>query len=154
MKMSISNLKIYPATSHDALMLADIRVNAMRPSLEAINRFDPIRARNRFLSSFEEKDTFVLTINDTVAGFYVLRTHAEYLYLDHLYLKEEFQRKGLGRTILQNLKTQASALGIPIRLMALDQSPANAFYLSLGFTFERIEGVDNYYFWEPTHSLK
>lgn len=129
-------------------MLADIRVESMLASLEALNRFDPVRARDRFLSTFEENDTFILYLGDEIAGFYVLRTYPEYFYLDHFYIKNQFQGKGIGSLVMKALQAQASALRKPIRLIALKESPANAFYLSQDFVFEREEGVDRHYFWE------
>jgi hypothetical protein len=64
--LSLTDLNIYSASPDDAQMLADIRVESMRPSLEALNRFDPVRARDRFLSTFVENDTFILCMK-TVA---------------------------------------------------------------------------------------
>lgn len=43
---------------------------------------------------------------------------------------------------------QASALGKPTLLSALQESPVNVFYLSQGFVFECEEGVDRHYFFE------
>lgn len=42
----------------DAQALATIRVAAMRESLERIGRFDPDRARRRFLDTFSPDHTF------------------------------------------------------------------------------------------------
>ena len=46
------------ASITDGDLLADIRVAAMRPSLEAAGRFDPVRARRRFRDTFEPSDTY------------------------------------------------------------------------------------------------
>jgi hypothetical protein len=45
------------AVASDAEALAAIRVEAMRESLERIGRFDPQRARERFLSAFSPTHT-------------------------------------------------------------------------------------------------
>lgn len=47
--------RFHPATEADATKLADLRVQAMRPSLMAAGRFDPARARDRFLSNYVPK---------------------------------------------------------------------------------------------------
>ena len=47
------NLAFRFAVQSDAEVLVDIRIAAMRKSLERIGRFDPQRARERFLASFE-----------------------------------------------------------------------------------------------------
>jgi hypothetical protein len=68
----------------EADVLADIRLEAMRPSLEAVGRFDPVRARARFLDGFIPEDTQVLCVGGRTAGFQVVRRRPDHLYLDHL----------------------------------------------------------------------
>ena len=46
------NYQIYEVEEGEKEALADLRVAAMRPSLEALGRFDPDRARSRFLDKF------------------------------------------------------------------------------------------------------
>ena len=43
---------------------------------------------------------------------------------------------------------QAREVGLPIRLMALRESPANDFYLSCGFVLESADELDNHYVWQ------
>lgn len=66
--------------------LAELRVLAMRESLEAIGRFDPARAKERFLSSFDLALTKKVLMNGKLTAFYVLKEEPSYLYLDHLYV--------------------------------------------------------------------
>lgn len=136
------------AVPDDAPDLAEIRAETMRPSLEAVGRYDPQRVRERFLSTFVASDTFIFHEQDTVAGFYVWRTHPDHFYLDHLYVRSIFQGRGLGKRILRHLQEEAKSLHKPIRLMALRDSPANAFYDANGFQFERQEAFDNHYVWK------
>ena len=135
------------ATQSVADQLADIRVAAMRPSLEAAGRFDPQRARDRFLRSFNPDETEMIVQGETIVGFYVFCSRSDHLFLDHLYILPEFQGYGIGKAIIQGLKEQARARGMPIRLMALNGSPANAFYQSLGFTLMSADALDSTYEW-------
>lgn len=144
-----TSLRIHPASPDDANMLAEIRVESMRPSLEAINRFDAVRARERFLKSFTFHDTFILQIQNEIAGFYVLKSYTDHLYLDHFYIKTRFQGRGIGKHVLKSLQALAAETSKPIKLIALVESPANAFYRSMGFLLKRVEDVDNHYLWEP-----
>jgi GNAT superfamily N-acetyltransferase len=122
----------------------------MRPSLEALGRFDPERGRNRFLDTFSPEDTWKLVSEGGVAGFYVLRDMEDHLYLDHLYIAVEAQGAGVGASILEHIKTIASKRNLSLRLMALKESPANKFYLSRGFVFTGDAEFDNFYEWRPT----
>lgn len=142
-------LVILDAGDIDPHFLADLRVAAMRPSLEALGRFDPERARNRFLSGYDASLTRLLYANKDLAGFFVVRPKTDHFYLDHLYLHPAHQNKGYGREVLSSLQDTAKAANKPIRLLALKASPANAFYASCGFVLERSEAIDNHLAWYP-----
>jgi GNAT superfamily N-acetyltransferase len=142
------------AVANDAIALADLRVEAMRPSLEALGRFEPDRARNRFLVSYVPKYTWKLVSEGGVVGFFVLRDTDDYLYLDHLYIAEKARGTGLGTSVLEHLKTLAREQNLPVRLMALKHSSANQFYLSQGFTLTGEAEFDNFYEWRSKEVAK
>lgn len=146
--MSIT-LTTAPALAEDAAALAEIRVTAMRPSLMAVGRFDADRARRRLLDGFCADDTTLIKADGALAGFYVLRSRGDHLYLDHLYLTPDQQGKGIGRLVVETIKAKARRLGLPIRLMALRDSAANAFYLGAGFRATGAEDFDIHYEWGP-----
>ena len=85
--MQIAGYRTEKATAAQAEQLASIRVAAMRPSLEAVGRFDPERARERFLKSYCPGETEIIYANEKIVGFYVLRRRSDHLYLDHLYVR-------------------------------------------------------------------
>ncbi|MGY6644681.1 MAG: GNAT family N-acetyltransferase [Salinarimonas sp.] len=147
--MRRAQFRLTTAAAGDADRLAGIRVEAMRPSLEAVGRFDPDRARDRFLKSFRPDETTIIHAGDNVAGFFVLRAFADHFYLDHIYVVPAFQGMGIGRLIMDNLKAKARAASLPIRLMALNGSPANDFYRGCGFTSTQSDTLDTHYVWRP-----
>ncbi len=138
-------MKIELALKEDGNVLADIRVAAMKESLEAIGRFDPDRARDRFLSKFDTNNTKVVRSGGRIIAFYVIQNKTDHLYLDHLYVHPEHQSKGIGGEILRLLIIQASDLGKTIKLGALKGSHANDFYRSFGFVKSHEEEFDNFY---------
>ena len=127
------DLRLVPATDADAQGLADLRAAAMRPSLQAIGRFDPVRARDRFLSTFVAEDTRIILVGNQRAGVVVLRQRPDHLYLDHLYLTGTCQGRGIGGWVIDLVQARARALGLPIRLVTLTDSPAARFYQGRGF---------------------
>lgn len=135
------------AKTADAGWLGEIRVEAMRPSLEAVGRFDRQRARDRFITSFCAEDTKIVYQSEEVAGFFVVRNGTDHLYLDHLYIAPAFQGRGIGRRVIDDLKAEALSLALPIRLLALNGSPANKFYQSCGFKFVSADTLDTQYEW-------
>lgn len=144
LQVTISN-----AANTDPSHLAEIRANAMKPSLKAVGRFDEERVRKRFLDAYNPADTHVVRAGQDLIGFYVLRKRPDHLHLSHLYISPTHQGGGLGRRIVRAVQDQARDTALPVRLMALRGSPANGFYTSCGFVLERSDDLDNYYIWEP-----
>ncbi len=83
---SLPIVQFQRAESTDADALVALRIAAMRESLERIRRFDPQRARERFLSSFDPTRTRHIVVDGHRVGFVVTTPQAEWLSLDHLYI--------------------------------------------------------------------
>jgi hypothetical protein len=47
----LMNYEICLASDEDREFLAELRISAMKESLENVGRFDPVKARNRFLAN-------------------------------------------------------------------------------------------------------
>ena len=140
-----NQISFEPVTDDDLESLITIRIEAMRESLERIGRFDPIRARERFINSFSPEHTqFVIVSNERV-GFLVTKPHAEYLLLDHLYIKPPWQNRGIGAAVIAYVFSEAEKLKLPVRVGALRDSDSNRFYLRHGFRLTESTEFDNYY---------
>lgn len=89
--------------------LIDIRLAAMKPSLVAIGRYDPKRATERFVSSYDPAVTNCIVLSGQIIGFYVLIHHDDHLLLNHLYIQPESQGQGYGSLVLDAVKQEASS---------------------------------------------
>lgn len=145
-------ITILPARDADAEALAALRVTAMRESLEAVGRFEPNRARERFLNSFDPKTTFRILSGSKLVGFYALQERETYFWLDHFYVDQALQGIGIGSHVLGNIKDLARKHGKSIRLGALKQSKANDFYRKHGFVEKEQKEWDIYYEWSGPYS--
>ncbi|MTI19001.1 N-acetyltransferase [Rhodobacteraceae bacterium RKSG542] len=125
----------------------------MRPSLEAAGLFDPVRVRERLLETYSPQDTYLIVDGDALVGFYVLRKREDHLLLDHLYIKGEYQGRGVGQMVVKAVQEAAKAEHMEVRLRALISSPANAFYRSCGFRFVSADDADNYYSWSSEDAV-
>ena len=63
------NMRVEVTTAKDGGKLADLRVRAMKESLIAVGRFDPTRARARFLSDYCPEQTKIFYSSDILLGF-------------------------------------------------------------------------------------
>src|SRR3954463_12767438 len=89
-----------PASADDFEALLALRIAAMRESLERIGRFDPVRARERFRSSFSAAFTRHVIVDGARVGFVTVKPEAGGLLLDHLYISPSHQRRGIGSAVL------------------------------------------------------
>ena len=141
------------ASADDADKLATLRVNAMRESLEAMGLFDPSRARARFLDRFDPSVTYKIMRGQHIAGFFVLKSYPDHLHLDHLYVANAEQGKGVGREVMEYVKSCSREQSLPVRLCALNKSVANKFYANHAFKVTHADKLDTYYEYDPMQQL-
>ena len=126
-----------PAAQDDLEYLVALRIEAMRASLERIGRFDPVRARERFASSFEPALTRHIMLRGLRVGFVVVKQKMDELLpdhlLEHLYIAPAHQGRGLGAAALALVFDEADRAGRAVRVDALRESGSNRFYLKHGF---------------------
>ncbi|WP_086055964.1 GNAT family N-acetyltransferase [Bordetella genomosp. 9] len=128
-----SHIEYAGAAEADFDALAELRIAAMRESLERLGRFDPDRARQRLRATYSPADTRSILLDGVRVGFYTMRREKDALKLDHLYVLPGFQGQGLGAAVLRRVFEQADAVGLPVRLGALRDSASNRFYQRHGF---------------------
>jgi len=130
-----------PAAATDAAWIAELRAVVMRPDLERLQRFDPVRVRERFLNSFQPEHTFVIHSDGVDAGVIAVRPEAEARWIEHFFIAPAHQGKGLGGAVLQHVMA-ASVDERPFRLDVLQGSPARRLYERHGFVLETEDPVD------------
>jgi len=136
----------YVNTSEDDFdALVELRIEAMRESLEKIGRFNRERSIERFRSSFAAADTKRILCDNVLLGFYSLASKADHLFLSHLYVKPNHQRLGIGSLAMKEIIELSNEAGLPIRLGALKESKSNDFYQKHGFVVTAEDEWDIYY---------
>lgn len=128
----------------DGPVIAELRATVLRPSLERLGRYDEVRVRQRFLSGFQPEHTHVLASPNGLAGSLALRPASDGVWVEHFYLDEAVQGRGLGTSALKVVTDAADATGTPLRLNVLQRSDARRLYERHGFVLEREDSVDVY----------
>ncbi len=148
-----SRLSLQPVVAGDFEEMLALRIDAMRPSLERVGRFDLARSRERLLAGFLPQYMQHILLDGKRVGFFTLKPEGDAaLRLDHLYLRSSASGQGIGSWVLRQVLAQARERGLPVRLTALKESDANRFYLRHGFVLQGEEGVDLHYEWPVTES--
>jgi GNAT superfamily N-acetyltransferase len=134
-----------PAHDTDFERLFEIRLLAMRPSLERIGRFDRERAHARFRASFRPAHTrLILDPAGQLIGCVAFGPDDGALLLEHFYLVPEAQGRGVGSAILRRLTGEADAAAKTVRLDVLRGSDAQRFYRRHGFAETHRDEFDIY----------
>ena len=136
-----ANWSLREASAHDSQWIAELRAAVLRPDLERLGRFDPVRVRQRFLAVFEPASTQVVLVHGEEAGSIAVRADESSLWIEHFYLRPGLQGRGVGSAVLKS--QLASGTGSrPFRLNVLQGSRAPALYERHGFVVEREDAVD------------
>ncbi|MDY0746275.1 GNAT family N-acetyltransferase [Paucibacter sp. R3-3] len=136
-------LSLEPVRSEDFDALHELRMAAMRESLERLGRFDPERSRARLADGFDPSCMRHICRGADRIGFLTLLPEGELLNLKHLYLRPGEQGCGAGAWAMAWVKSH----GRDVVLHALKQSDANRFYLREGFVPIAEEEFDIQYRW-------
>ena len=143
-----SRLSLQPVLAGDFEEMLALRIDAMRPSLERVGRFDLARSRERLSASFLPQYMQHILLDGERVGFFALKPEGDaVLRLDHLYLRSNASGQGIGAWVLLQVLSQARERGLAVRLTALKESDANRFYVRHGFVLQGEEGVDLHYEW-------
>jgi GNAT superfamily N-acetyltransferase len=139
-------LRAVEAADFEALLA--LRIAALRPSLDRLGRFDPLRARARFAAQFEPRWMRWIDRDGAPVGLLTLRKDAQACWhVDHLYIDPAAQGEGLGSWAIGQAKAEAARAGRAMELQALQRSDANRFYLRHGFVLIAEDDLDCYYRW-------
>lgn len=136
-----AEFSLRPALPTDARWIAELRAVVMRPDLERLGRWDPIRVRERFLNAFQPEHTFVIAVEGQAVGVIAVRPEPDALWIEHFYIAPGFQGLGLGSGVLQRVMVESKDHR-PFRLNVLQGSPARRLYERHGFVLETEDPVD------------
>jgi GNAT superfamily N-acetyltransferase len=147
--IQLADVSLGPTRKEASEELVTLRIEAMRASLERIGRFEVQRARERFLAGFVPEYTRHILLGAERVGFVAVKPTTDGLNLDHLYVRPEYQGRGVGSAVLGILFQEADKRALPLRVGALRGSDANRFYLRHGFVQTEESAWDIYYIRPP-----
>ncbi|UUK67114.1 GNAT family N-acetyltransferase [Clavibacter sepedonicus] len=130
-----------PALADDATWMAELRAVVLRPDLERLGRFDPVRVRRRFLDGWAPERTSVIRVDGRDVGLIACRDEPDAHWVEHFYLDPALQGQGIGGEVLRDLMARHDD-GRPFRLDVLQGSAARRLYERAGFRVEREDAVD------------
>lgn len=133
--MTAPTFALRPAVAADAEWMVSLRVEVMRADLERLGRWNPERARERFVDAYVPAHTSVIEVGGASVGLIAVRPEPDAVWIEHFYLASGSQGRGLGSAVLARVMA-AHASAVPFRLNVLVGSPARRLYERHGFRFD------------------
>ncbi|MFJ2368077.1 GNAT family N-acetyltransferase [Microbacterium sp. NPDC087665] len=129
--------------AEDAYWIMELRAVVLRPDLERLGRFDPIRVRQRFLDAFIPAQTRAIVVGGDDVGVVTLRSEKDAVWLEHFYIDPSHQGKGIGNGVLSQILSSRST-DVHLRLNVLRGSAARRLYERHGFVLDHEDSIDVY----------
>ena len=121
------DISLRPATADDEAFALHVTEACMRDYAEqAWGRWDPRADLN---IAFDE----IIQLGGREIGLIGVERHADFWFLDKLYLLPDYQRQGVGGYLLRRLIDRANSARVGLRLTVLEVNPARRFYERHGF---------------------
>ena len=136
-------LTFAPVQGTDFEALFELRMDALRESLERVGLTDMQHNRERYAQQFEAGSMQHILRDGERIGFVQLVPEGDHLHLVQLFLRSDVQSSGVGAWVLDWAKSR----GQDLTLTTLKFSATNRFYQRHGFVQVGEGEFDNAYLW-------
>ncbi len=123
------NITLRQAKPEDVDWLDEFYESLMRPYVELTHVWD----ENRFREIYNTETISVIQLDGEDIGMLKTEKRIDHIYLGDIQLKEAFQRRGIGTSLIRDVIEKAKADGLPLRLRVLKENPVVELYNRLGF---------------------
>ncbi len=120
--------------------------SSIEPLATAIGCWSESEERRVVQQSFEAEEARLIVAEGRRIGWMHVRTTGASLELWQLFVSPAHRGQGVGATVLRQLQTQATRLGLPILLSVLRNNRAMGLYERLGFSVHA-EGPHHLFLW-------
>jgi GNAT superfamily N-acetyltransferase len=133
-RVTNADWKLRPASAQDRDFLFELNRAALGSYVTATWGWDEDVQVGYFAANFDPSTRDIIRVGDTDIGMLAVEETSEAIYLAGILLLPQWQRRGIGSSIVRALIERATAAQKPITLRVLDTNPrAVRFYESLGF---------------------
>jgi ubiquinone/menaquinone biosynthesis C-methylase UbiE/ribosomal protein S18 acetylase RimI-like enzyme len=93
--------------------------------------------REKFAETYDESSALIVACNGTACGWMSVALKTDVLELTGIYLLPEYQRRGIGTQLIQNLIGEAARVNVGLTLSTATINPARRLYERLGFVLTK-----------------
>ncbi len=121
------------ATDADRGWLWELYQNLLKPSISEQWGWEEKFQLNLFKTDLPVKEFIIYSKAGVDVGASLVRTEADHYYVKMLLIDNEYQRMGIGRLIMERLKTKAECNSRNVRFSVINANDVAGFYERLGF---------------------
>jgi ribosomal protein S18 acetylase RimI-like enzyme len=123
------------ATEADSGFLWYLTTTTMRDYVAAVGVWDEVWQEQKFRSQYVASKWQIIVVGGSRAGGICLDRNGSAIYVTDIQILPEYQRRGIGSTVLRDLIADAAARDVPLALSVLRSNPdARRLYERLGFS--------------------
>ena len=123
------DITLRQAKPEDLEWLDEFYKKMMRPYVELTHAWD----EKRFRKSYNTKTISIIQVDGEDIGMLKTEKRKDHICLGDIQLKEAFQRRGIGTSLIRDVMEKAKAYELPLRLRVLKENPVMELYHRLGF---------------------
>ncbi len=121
------------ATEDDFDFLYRLHVATMKEYVAAVYGWDDAFQERYFKEKFDPTSCQIVVVEGRDVGMVRVDESEGELYIDNIHILPEYQNRGLGTAILEDILRSAKERGLPVALRVLKGNPAKRLYERLGF---------------------
>ena len=105
----------------------------MKPLAEDLMEWNDLAQKATIATAFQDGAPDVVTLDDRPIGWVQTIDRKQELYLAQIYIAPEFQRRGIGASIIREIIREATEKDKDVTLSVLKNNPSRNLYERLGF---------------------
>jgi ribosomal protein S18 acetylase RimI-like enzyme len=122
------------AEPSDAAFAYEVREKAMREYEEAAwGRWDVLRVQKQIENDIAANKLNIVEIDLHKVGVMRVDEHPTHMHIDQLFLLPEYQNRGIGTKLVQDVLRSAQVKNLSVKLWVFQVNPARRLYQRLGF---------------------
>jgi ribosomal protein S18 acetylase RimI-like enzyme len=121
------------ATNEDYAFLYHLHVATMKDYVDQTWGWEDGFQQARFEASFDPSRQQILVADGRDVGVLSVVRQKTEVFLSFIKILAEYQGRGLGTSVIKDIISEASSIGLPVVLQVLKVNPAQRLYERLGF---------------------
>jgi ribosomal protein S18 acetylase RimI-like enzyme len=130
----MTDYHLRPATHADHDFLYRLHVAAMRYLVEHVWGWEDAQQEQFFDDHFDPTHARIIVVDGVDIGVVAVEWRDDEAFIGTIEIMPDYQGRGLGTAIVQQIVAEAAARGLPVALQVLKINPARRLYERLGFS--------------------